>query len=423
MKLLFITYYWPPCGGVSAQRITHFVSELAKRGHECHVIIPDNPTYYSEDYALLAAVHKTVIEHRVPITDVTALLKRSKSTGTTQNVKSKSTSLKTRILKWIRANIFIPDPKVLWLRPVILRAIKLCKEENYDLIYTNGTPHSLHLIGRRLQQHYGQTWVADFRDPWTGIDYFEHLPLNKRSITKHRALEKDVISSADRVITVSPTWASELAQIGHREVQCITNGYDQVIPRQPTEAFTLSHIGTLHGDRDLLPLVRALNLTDIQQEIILKIIGSVDPEMLGMLQANAGKVTIVAPGEMEHHHAKRQMAQSSILLLPINQSKDSKGRIPAKLFEYLTTGIPILCIGDSQGDAAKLIADANAGVTYDSQAIHQIKAFIQDIASGSYHVRPDQEMIHQYSREALSIRLEDILMQLVEEKGRHSLTD
>ena len=417
MKILFITYYWPPCGGVSAQRITHFVSELAKRGHECHVVIPENPTYYSVDEALLAAIHKSVIEHRVYISDLTALIKRVNSNDGTNNVKSEGGTWKSRLLKWIRANVFIPDPKVLWLRPVILKAIKLCKEQDFDLIYTNGTPHSLHLIGRRLQEHYKQTWVADFRDPWTGIDYFDNLPLNKRSLAKHKKLEEEVIKNADRVITVSPTWAQELGQIGGRQVHCITNGYDTIVSRQPSDGFTLSHIGTLHGDRDLLPLVKVLNDLDIDNDITLQLIGSVDASLLHKLKANTTNIYIDAPGELEHHLAKREMAKASILLLPINQSRDSKGRVPAKLFEYLTTGIPILALGEINGDAAQIIADANAGITLSYDAHQEIEHFIGKVASGNTEVEVNLDVINEYSRENLAIKLEQLLEELIEEKN------
>jgi len=370
--------------------------------------------------ALLAAVHKTVVEHRVRIADVTALLKRSKSTGNTDNVKSKSTSIKTRILKWIRANVFIPDPKVLWLRPVLLKAIKLCRQENYDVIYTNGTPHSLHLIGRRLQEHYGQTWVADFRDPWTGIDYFEHLPLSSRAIRKHKSLEKDVITNADRVITVSKTWADELGRIGERRVDYIPNGYDQLIDRQDSEGFTLSHIGTLHGDRDLQPIVTALNQLNLNREVRLQLIGSVDKASIESLEVNVKQITIETPGEIEHHLAKQEMAKSSLLLLPINQSKDSQGRIPAKLFEYLTTGIPILCLGDPNGDAAQIIAEVSAGRTFGYDEVSDIQDFISSVENGTYQLSTNMDVVSQYSREKLSIKLEDLLYELIEKKRSHT---
>ena len=415
MKILFVTYYWPPCGGVSAQRITHFVSELSKLGHECHVIIPENPSYYTIDETLLAAVHKNVVEHSVPIYDVTSLLKRFRKANNTGNVKSQDGKWSTRVLKWIRANVFIPDPKVLWLRPVLLECISLLKKESYDMVYTNGTPHSLHLVGLRLQEKYKLKWVADFRDPWTGIDFFEHLPLSRRAIKKHRELENEVITKADRVITVSPTWANQLSEIGNRDVKCITNGYDTIIQRQETDVFVIAHIGSLHADRDIGVIIEAMRNLSSEIDVKLQLVGSVDSILIKKLRSIDVSVNIEVIGEVAHYEAKSYMASASILLLPINQSRDSDGRIPAKLFEYLTTEIPILALGDREGDAAKIISEANVGVTYAYTETNEIMDFVSNVASGKYKTAPAKSVIGQYSRQYLSNQLAHLLLQLAED--------
>lgn len=416
VKILFITYYWPPCGGVSGQRITHFVTELCNLGHECHVIIPDNPSYYSIDDSLLAAIHKEVVEHRVPIHDVTTLLKYLGKANNSGNVKSQDPKWTSRLLKWIRANIFIPDPKVLWLRPVLQKAIKLIKKESFDLVYTNGTPHSLHLVGLRLKEKYGVKWVADFRDPWTGIDFFEHLPLSNRALKKHRELEKKVISHADRIITVSPSWAKEMEVIGNREVQCVTNGYDVINQRQESGSFVIAHIGSLHADRDIQIVIEAISSMSIKSEMIVQLVGSVDSSWAKKLQDIDSNVKIEVIGEVPHYKAKLYMASASVLLLPINKSRDAFGRIPAKLFEYLTTGIPIIALSNCYGDASEIIDKANGGKTFTYESVDEISEYISDIYNGSSSVITDFEYVNQFSRDILAKQLESILLTLVDER-------
>src|SRR5690606_5948314 len=115
---------------------------------------------------------------------------------------------------WLRSNLFIPDARAWWVKPSVKRLKKCLKEHPVDVSVTTGSPHSFHLIGLRLKKAIGVPWIADFRDPWTNIDYYGQLQLSEWADRKQHALEREVLKKADRVITVSWQWAKELEQIG-----------------------------------------------------------------------------------------------------------------------------------------------------------------------------------------------------------------
>ena len=113
----------------------------------------------------------------------------------------KKKSLLEEVAVWIRGNFFIPDARKFWIKPSINFLSQKFKETPFDLVITNGTPHSVHLIGLGLQNKFKFKWIADFRDPWTKVDYFDKLKLTKWAEKKHKKLENRVLKNADLVKT------------------------------------------------------------------------------------------------------------------------------------------------------------------------------------------------------------------------------
>jgi len=287
MKVLFITYYWPPAGGVSVQRILHFVKGLHQLGVECHVIHPSKASYYQTDPDLNTLVPQGVHLHPVRIKDITAAVKKLPGElSDTGNIKSKG-SFFSRFTKYIRANYFIPDPKVSWVKPVTNKALSIIKELDIDLVFTNGTPHSVHLSGLNIKKATNLPWIADFRDPWTKMDNMQHLPLSPKSWKKHQLLEKEVIKNADLTLTVSPSWANDFKKMGAKNSACITNGFDTNIKRQLNNEGIIAHVGSLHADRSLDLFVTAyktfLEKSDQKSQLVL--VGSVAPKAIAQLKA------------------------------------------------------------------------------------------------------------------------------------------
>lgn len=418
MKVLFITYYWPPAGGVSVQRILHFVLELDNLGVECHVIHPENPSYYSEDTSLNKLIKSSIHCHPVKIFDVTKIIKLLPGQNKEGNIKSNKQGALSSITKKIRANWFIPDPKVGWVPKIVDQTIHLHHKEKYDLVFTNGTPHSVHLAGLKIKENINLPWIADFRDPWTKMDYFDLLPLNEKSKEKHQRLEHEVISNADITLTVSNSWKKDFKEAGAKRSECITNGFDEYIENIPTDDFFISHVGSIHSDRSLdivINAIKELNQKNkkVASRIKLALIGNIDSNLEKKLQDKLPKEQVITTGMLNHNDAKSWIGKSKLLLLPINRSKASKGRVPAKLFEYLSARKPIALLGNSKGDAAKIILKNGFGKSFEDSQVEELEKYIIAIDNQTNEGHYNKGDVGLYSRQNLAEELLQLMKSLI----------
>ena len=377
-KVLIITYYWPPINSAGVYRWLKFVKYLREFNWEPVVYTIERQGYDpNKKYSKDIPEGVTVLTQPIfdPFDYYQAIVGKGKKK--TQpgfiNEKGGSSSLR-KLLFRIRGNLFIPDAKKYWVGPSVRYLTKYVSENKIDVVVSTGPPHSMHLIGLGIKKAIGTKWIADFRDPWTNIDFYERLGLSKRADKKHKALEGNVIAAADGVVTVSWDWAQEMEKDHGKRIHVITNGYDEEdfvgFQIEKEKKFTILQAGSMNEDRDPKGLWEALSKlldkpTIARDNVAVKLIGPVDH---GIVQnyCQAGLNDIILKSDiMEHDLAIKKMMEAHVMLLPINDSKNMAGIIPGKLYEYLRTGNPILCIGSTTGDSAKIILEANAGVVHE----------------------------------------------------------
>lgn len=426
LKVLIITYYWPPAGGPGVQRWLKFVKYLPQYGIEPIVYIPENPTYPLVDQGLLAEVNPatTIIKQRIiePYAWASAFSKSNTkkiSAGIIPNQKKQS--LLQRLMLWVRGNLFIPDARVLWVKPSATYLLKYIKENNIDTIITTGPPHSLHLIGLQLKKQLNLKWVADFRDPWTTIGYHKALKLSTSADKKHKDLEKEVLTTADTILVTSPTTKKEFEAITAKPVVVITNGYDfeNVTRQTPDEKFTLAHIGSFLSERNPQILWEALNELiaenpDFKANFELKLIGAVSQEVLASIAQFGLSAYTRSRGYVPHDEAIAQQRKAQVLLLVEINSEDTRCIIPGKLFEYMVSERPVLAIGPEGSDFADILRSTNTGVfvTYNEKVRLKdaILNYFNHYMSGTLKVNAIG--LERYSRKHLTGQLAALLKQL-----------
>ncbi len=422
-KLLIITYYWPPAGGPGVQRWLKFVKYLPGFNVQPIVYIPENPTYPIIDNGLQSEVSDKAIILKNKIREpygFASFFSKNKtkkiSSGIIPNKKKQSFLEKT--LLWVRGNLFIPDARFLWVKPSVIYLKKYIREYNIDTIVTSGPPHSLHLIGLELKKDLGVKWFADFRDPWTTIGYHKALKLSSYAEKKHKALEKEVLNSADTIIVTSKTTKTEFEALTSKPIEVITNGYDvEKIENQALdEKFTLAHIGSFLSDRNPRILWKALKELikenkDFRNDFQLKLIGATSQEVLDTISEFGLTDYVQNLGYVSHQEAVQHQRKSQVLLLIEIDSEDTKSIIPGKLFEYMVSGRPILAIGPKDSDFAEIIISTNTGVffTYDE------KEPLKDLLLNYYQEYKTKNLkahavgLQQYSRKSLTEQLSKLI--------------
>ena len=422
-KALLITYYWPPSGGSPVLRWLKFTKYLKYFGWDVSIYTPDNPVPQAMDEELLSEIPfgTTIYKSKIkePANGFGFKSNKQKIQSTAFISEEGKKSLIGELAIWIRGNIFIPDARMFWIRPSVRKLTKLLKTEHFDAIITTGPPHSMHLIGLGLKKKTGIKWLADFRDPWTNIDYYPDLKLTKRADKKHHRLEQQVLNNADAIVTVSPTMTTEFEEIGGKSIHTITNGYDAIAGQEtvePEKEFSILHLGSMPKSRNpeqLWPVLGELCKENKEFEACLKIhlIGNVDHSILKAIDENGLNQKLFREGHLPNSEAILRQKQAQVLLLIINNSPNAKGILTNKFFEYMMAKRPILTIGPSDGDAATILEETGAGVIFDYNEKEKLKKKIMELFElyKSNKLVVDSSKIENYSRKNLAESISGIL--------------
>lgn len=397
-KVLIITYYWPPSGGGGVMRWLKMSKYLPDLGWTPIIYTPLNPDPSMIDESLLNEIHPSTITVKKKIWEPYNIYRRFTLKSRSQKLRpsfiseASTGNWKDRFSVFIRGNLLIPDPRVFWVIPSTRFLLKFIKENPVDAIITTGPPHSMHLIGMGLKRKLLLPWIADFRDPWSKIDFYGKLKLTWLADRLHKYLEKKVLAEADMAVTVSPNCAQDLLVSDNKQVELIYNGFDPAdfsfIDERKScdEKFSISHYGSLGRDRNPTAFWKVLgNLCNqnpvFKEKLEIQLIGSVDKSVIKSIEENNLSGALKTEGEMPHKNGLIKLSTSQLLLLPLNNTPNAKGILPGKLFEYLALKRPIIAIGPDNGDLNRIIKASKSGVCHDFNDIPGMTESIQSYFS------------------------------------------
>jgi len=391
-KVLIVTYYWPPGSGAGVQRWLKFSKYLPQYGWEPFILTvdPQFAAYPSIDSTLEKEIPENVKVFRTKATDWFRIFSKDKSKIPTAGFANNyDNSFKGILFRFLRGNFFIPDPRKGWNRFAFEKACEIIESHKINHLITTSPPHSTQLIGLKLKKRFpGIRWIADMRDPWTDIYYYEKFYPTFLARSIDRAYEKKVLKSADRIITVGISlkeiFSSRVPGI-EGKFEVVPNGYDEDdfkgYDSTDPEIFTISYIGTLAGIYPVNGFLNALGrLTDNGVDFRLKFTGVVSPEQKGLIMLSAGISNVEFIPYSDHSTAVKNMLRTNVLLLIIPDHESSGSIITGKLFEYLAAGKPVICLGPVDGDAARILTETGHGKTFDYDDSTGIAEYLKTLA-------------------------------------------
>ena len=435
-RALVVSYYFPPSGGPAVQRVLKTVKYLREYGYEPTVLTVADGAYPQLDPSLAADVPEGVAVYPTasfdPFGVYARLAGKQRQEAVTVGSVGEGGGIEG-LARWLRANVFLPDARVGWVPFATREALRLHRARPFDVVLTSGPPHSAHLIGRALKRRAGVPWVADFRDPWTGINYYDALPMTAAARNLDRRLERSVLREADRVVAVSPSWAEELAALAGREdLVVVHNGYDAAdfegLPQGPEavvrDRFVLAYVGSMYATRNPTTLWAALaGLREAGEvdKLRVRLVGAVGEDVRASLHAaGLDAVTEVVP-YVPHEKAVRMMAEAALLLLVVDPCRTERGILTGKLYEYLACGRPILALGPPDGDAARLLEETGGGHLFGRDDVEGVAAYVRAHyaawASGAPRRGAPAEAAAPFSRRAETGQIAAILDAVTEERG------
>jgi glycosyltransferase involved in cell wall biosynthesis len=428
-KVLIITYYWPPSGGSAVLRWLKFTKYLREFGWEPVIYTPENPEPQEIDESLLrdipenTEILKTRIIEPYSIYKWLTGKKQSDRLGVALMTDQTKRGLLNKISLWIRSNFFIPDPRILWVRPSIRNLARYLDKNPVDIIISTGPPHSMHLIAFGLKRKLKLKWLADFRDPWTNIDFYKELLLTTFADKYHKKLERKILDGADHIITVSKGISADFASMGLLNVSTITNGFDEEESnsvKSTIEKFSITHLGSLPKSRnpEILWTVLASLVEEDERfasQLEINLIGKVDQSIQRAIDQHGLHKYVCYQSYIPHDQTADILRSSAILLLCINNTPNAKGILTNKFFEYLSVKRPILALGPADGDAAFILAESGAGKIFGYEDSDLLKAHIRHLFDlySQDHLTVNSSGIEKYSRRNLTGQLSEVLNNLL----------
>ncbi|MCC5922004.1 MAG: glycosyltransferase family 4 protein [Cyclobacteriaceae bacterium] len=422
-RILIITYYWPPSAGGGVQRWLKLSNYLHDFGYDPVIFTPENPDFDLRDHELLNEIHPDTETLKFPIWEPYGIFKKllPKSKANTsihqQGSVNKNSGIINKLATWIRGNIFLPDPRIFWVRPSSRFLKDIIQENEIKAVISTGPPHSVHLIARKLREEYGIPWFADFRDPWSEWDLLESFKTSKIAYKYHKNLEKSVIENASLVITVSDHWARDFKRLGARKTITIPNGYDPIDFKyfHPTlkneKNVKFLHAGLLSEMRYPNHFIDAIEKYNGNHQIVGELMGMIDEKIIERIrQSNKLNKLIKIDGYITHRKLLQLYEEVDILLLLSNKGFNNEGHLPGKLFEYMATGKFILAFGDPNGDMAEILHNYKNYELFDYEDKEGIKDFINNLNRDRFSLKVEnKEYINQFNRKEQASKIAKLL--------------
>jgi glycosyltransferase involved in cell wall biosynthesis len=351
VKVLLVTFYFPPAGGAAVPRLLKLAEHLPELGIETHVLAPDDPKWLHVDETLEPPP--------------AAIVHRARNLGPRARKPAEELAAAHGIARLgIRAQLLlrgllVPDASVVWAAAAAQSAARLVRGEGIDVVVTTSPPGSVHLVGSFVRRFTGARWVADLRDS------IASHPHRRRQIRGERALARHVAHRADAVVAASDAIAAEMETLGPpRRLQVIANGCDfedfEGLQYRPGEHLRVTHAGSFFGRRDPRAFLDALARTD--GSIVARFVGGFPTayreyaDRLGL----GDRVEVLSHRSRAEVLALQRDSDALLLLIPDNEGR-GRGVLSGKIFEYLAAERPILAVVPPDGEAAALIRGTGAG--------------------------------------------------------------
>jgi len=340
------------------------------------------------------------------------------------------------IQNFIWQNILIPDNRMPWIPFAVRKGIKICREENIDVIYSTAPCYSNHIVAWIIKTIMRKKWVADYRDLWTTTLYRNYSTKWREKLEK--GIEKRCLNKMDAILVVTDTMKAILLEkfpgINEDKIKIITNGYDpedfnNLPDKSSKENFVISYTGVVYSSYRLDYFLHAIGdlieeHPSLEKEISVFIIGNIESEekanMIRIIKRrNLGEI-ISLEDKIPRAQALEVQRSSSLLLFHLSPEMTDSGAVSSKLYDYWAAEKPVLALIPPDSLAAQYILKSNSGCVVDPSDTEAIKNalwnYYQEFkaASNSYH--PNKEFISRFDRRELARQLDDVFRSISDTK-------
>jgi glycosyltransferase involved in cell wall biosynthesis len=397
-RVLMVAFHFPPMSGSSGiQRTLRFVQQLPRFSWEPLVLSIDVRAYQRTAADLLADVPPGTVVRRAFGLDTA----RDLSIG-----------------RFYLGAMARPDRWVSWRFAGVREGMKMIRELRPRALWSTYPIATAHLIGAELQRRSGLPWIADFRDPMAQPGY----PPDPRTWASYRRIEEQVMRQSRLNLFTTPSAAKTYAQRypdAASRIEVLENGYDEdsFSASDPAaaaplieETVTLLHSGIVYPEeRDPTQLIAALQR--LRQAgvragpggLLVRFRAPAHGALLKRLAQEHGVEDMieVCPA-VPYREALAEMLRADGLL--VMQAANCNEQIPAKIYEYLRAGRPVVCLSDPAGDTVGVVRRAGIAHTARLESVDEIAALLERFLA-DHQARQTQAWLPQADAVAAASRL------------------
>lgn len=451
-NILYIAYYFPPLAGSGVQRTLKFIKYLpmynkypvvvtVKEGHnfaydeEMIKEVPDSVKVYRSNSGESLWLRKQIENANKVILSIKKrrnLKNKNEIIIENNNKKEKDLTsditIKDKIFKYLEYNYYIPDTKVRWYKNAVKDVFgRVLKNEEIDLIFSTSAPYTDHLIALEIKKKTNKPWVVDLRDPWVGNKFIYDRYDEKRK-AKEIELEAEVIKYADKVINVTEDITNmyiERYPEYKEKFITITNGFDisdKVEENIKSKKFIINYSGIVVDGQSpeiFLKAVEELIIknSNFKEDLLVNFTGSIIDKYTYLFENENIKDNIKVNGYKPHDIVLKEMKESSINLLILPDTEESKGIYSGKIFDYILSEKPILGIMPLGGVASELINSKKIGIAVEYNDLDAIRNFIEETyvswKNGTDLNTSAISICNEFDRISLTKRLSDVFDELM----------
>jgi len=338
MKILFISYFFPPYAHATAvERTVLIVKYLSELGHEIGVITARNYTFFQRDASYLKYVSKTLrIARPSAIEPSTFLQGQSVPSGTS---------------KKLFRNFLWPDSRVLWLINALPASHTFVKDFRPDVIVSIAPPYTDLILGYLISRRFRIPHFVDLLDPWSDDLYNMYPNWWQKELTYF--FEKKILEETRGVIVATYPMKWRLLErykfLKPERVENITFGIikenmEKVAEIDYSSPFTVLYLGTLQGGhKNPAGFIKAFaKFTKVHSDVRLAIAGNVDTEVKDFIKRNLPEENVEFLGYIENEKVHTVVNRAHVLWLLISRAPGFELVMPAKTISYLGFSRPIL---------------------------------------------------------------------------------
>jgi glycosyltransferase involved in cell wall biosynthesis len=414
-KILIISFYWPPSGKASMHLPLKFADLLPDYNWDPTILTIQEDTVSATDESFdTNKIHVIRTNFWDPFTLYKKLLGRGSEVKleVSESISKTNASISQKISLWIRMNLFVPDARIGWRFSGYKEAINKLKGEKFDVILSNGPPHSTHLLSKKISKKLGVPMVSVFIDPWVDISYYKGHSRNFITKVIDSYFEKSVLKHSAKTILVTmqlQNYFLNKYSFLKNKTELIYWGYNEKdfqieINKPAAEEEIILHAGNMYDHQNPINFWKNIkNEINSGRKIKLKFVGTIGPAVKNSLEEFELDTHSQFLGFLPYKEVIKEVLNANYLLVCIAEPR----HIPGKLFEYMRSGNPIIAFGDDNEEVKKMLEETNSGKMY-SYADGGSNFFSEYLT-----LNTSIEKVKKYSREESVKKFSEILNDLV----------